>query len=389
MNEIIVQAKDFGIEPEKENELMGNLPQIKSERTILETQFSEIIKMDIESEKTSKLARDLRLKIKDNRTKGIEVWHKTTKNFFLRGGQFVDAVKNKEIAVNERMEESLLEIEKHFENIEKGRIETLQNERLSVLKEYVEDTTGLNFGTMDNDVWDAYFTTKKNQYDAKVAAEKQAEIDRIAKEKADQEEREKQRLENIRLKAEAEKRELEIKKEKERLAKIEAEKLAIRNKRNSELRPYIVFIRDYNSILELSESAYQKELSGIKIGAEQQWQSEIDERNKKALEYEKRESELRTQRAKAKLLEEELNRKKDEEAKLLKQQREDEETELLEAERLAKAPVKEVMNRWVDSFIISGIGTEKMNDEQILLCKNIINKFSSFKAWAKSEIEKL
>lgn len=153
MEVLKVNAKDFGIEPQKELELIGNLPQIQIEREVLINQYDEIIKLSIEDPATSKIAKELRLRVKENRTKGIEVWHKTTKNFFLKGGQFVDAVKNKEVAVNERMEANLEQIEKHFENLEKQRIAFLQKERVELISPYLEDVSNLQLGTMADDVW--------------------------------------------------------------------------------------------------------------------------------------------------------------------------------------------------------------------------------------------
>ena len=79
-------------------------------------------------------------KIYTNRTKGIDAWHKVNKDFYLRGGQFIDAIKRKEILVNEQMEEKLQEAEKFFENQEKQRIADLQESRLKLISEYIEMT---------------------------------------------------------------------------------------------------------------------------------------------------------------------------------------------------------------------------------------------------------
>lgn len=118
-NELTVNPVEFGIEENQANEMIGNLPQIKNERIVFETQYNEIIQMDIENSQTSKKARELRLLIQKNRTQGINVWHKNAKDYFLKGGQFVDAIKRVEVEVNERMETALEEIEKHQEIKEK------------------------------------------------------------------------------------------------------------------------------------------------------------------------------------------------------------------------------------------------------------------------------
>jgi len=217
-NEIVkVNASDYGLDENKAAELIKNLPQIITERDVFVTQFDEVIRLDINDPETAKKARELRLKVRDNRTKGIEVWHKTTKDFFLKGGQFVDAIRRMESAVNERMEADLEKIEKYQERLEREQVEKLRLARLSELQKYTEiEPVGL--GEMSEDVWNNYLLGQKITFEAKIEAEKKAEEERIAKEKADAEEREAQRLENIRLKKEAE--------EKERLAEIERKKNA-------------------------------------------------------------------------------------------------------------------------------------------------------------------
>lgn len=43
----------------------------------------------------------------------------------------------------------------------------------------------------------------------------------------------------------------------------------IKSQRRTELVPYIIYIRDYDKMLNMDEEAYQKELAEIKIGAQQ------------------------------------------------------------------------------------------------------------------------
>lgn len=180
MNELVlVNPKEFGIEESKANELIGNLPQIIKERAILEEQFDKVIKLDIEDSETIDKARELRLLVQKNRTQGINVWHKTTKDFFLKGGQFVDAIKRKENVVNERMENDLTQIEKHAEIKEQKRLEQLQQDRADKLSKYVENAFDLSLGMMEEDVFNAYYNSKKKEYEDRLAAEKKAEEERL------------------------------------------------------------------------------------------------------------------------------------------------------------------------------------------------------------------
>ena len=261
MSNLVVNPTEFGIEDAKANELIGNLPQIKSERDVLEQSFDQVIKMDIESPESSKAARELRLKIRDNRTKGIEVWHKTTKDFFLKGGQFVDAIKKKEIAVNQRMESALEEIEKYAENKEKERIEALRVERKEKVNPFIEFVPPVDLGTLSDEDFDKLFTGAKMQSDAKVEAEKKAEEERIAKEKAEAEERERIRIENEKLKAEAEERERQLAKER---AKSEAERKALEAKAKAEAEERERLEAELKAKKEAEEKAELEKLAELK-----------------------------------------------------------------------------------------------------------------------------
>jgi hypothetical protein len=215
MELVKIKASDYELEESKANELTAGLNVTLKERKLLIDEFDALSKLEVNKENIPKF-KELRLRIVKNRTLGIDKWHKAAKNYFLKGGQFVDAIKRKETAVNESMEEKLMGAEDHFENIEKERLTKLQGDRATKLSKYMEDAHERNLAGMDEDVWNAYFSTKKKEYEDMLAAEKKAEEDRIAKEKAEADERERIGKENIQLKKEAE--------EKERLAKIESEK---------------------------------------------------------------------------------------------------------------------------------------------------------------------
>lgn len=348
-----INPSEFGIEQTKANELIGNLPQLQSERDVLEAQYNEVIKMDIESVETSKLARELRLKIRDNRTKGLSMWHKTTKEVFLRAGQFVDAVKNREIAINERMESNLEEIERHFEIQEQKRKDSLREIRIEELSMYSEFVPfGIDLGAMNEDEYQKIFNGAKLQFDAKIALEEKEkqerieaerieaeriEAERIEEEKRIAEERriqaekiEAQRLENERLKKEAEKREAEMKAEREK-AEIERKKIAE---------------------LQAKKDAEQAE-------------------------------KIRLERIEKERIEKELQSKKDAEIQAEKERLSKIESERKEAEKLAKAPIKKQLLFWIDCF------QSPVDTIQNELSKEIIEKFESFKKWSKNQIENI
>lgn len=441
---IKINPSEFGLEETQAATITAGLTQIINEREILAANYAETIKLELVEANIPKF-KELRRKIADNRTKGIEKWHKTNKEFYLRGGQFVDAIKRKESAENERMEANLLECEKHFENLEKARLEALQQERSIQLESYeVENLQQMDLKIMSEDVFSAFLQVSKEKYLAKKEAERVAEEKRLAEIEAEKQRIEAQRIENERLKAEAEEREkkieeerkeaqrlLDIEKAKAEKARIEAEEKAkaerekqiqLHSKRNEELRPYIVLIRDYSKLLNSSEEDYQKELSDIKRGEQEriEFEKEQSEKRFKKMEafansfvgyikskgYEESvggfsfrghfigentysffnsENELEEMKERVDkhiesveskdLLEKHENERK--------QREEDELKAKKESEKLAKAPVKKQLNVWVGSFNLPEITAEHeaVND--------IKAKFAAFKDWATKQVENI
>lgn len=269
MNLVKVDPKEFGLEPKNVESIeQAFLPKI-AERKELEKVYQSVIAKEI-SEETCKEAGDLRKKLVKVRT-GIAEIHKSQKAFFLASGRFVDAWKNKETLPVEQMEETLSKIEKHFELIEAERLKKLQEDRVKQISPYIEDAEHRDLSSMDDDVWNAYFNAKKDDYLAKIEAEKKAEEERIAEEKRIEEERKKREAE---LKAEAEKLRIENEKllaeqkEKERIAeaermKREAEELE-RKKKELEKEDELARIQK-----ELEDKKRQEEEARIKAEKEE------------------------------------------------------------------------------------------------------------------------
>ena len=101
------------------------------------------------------------------------------------------------------------------------------------------------------------------------------------------------------------------------------------------------------------------------------------------IENEKLKLEIEKQQAENDKIAAELKAKQDVEILTQKQLEQQKENERIAAEKLAKAPIKEQLNTWLDSFIMPNT---EMQHEKIAL---IQAKFESFLAWAKKEIESI
>ena len=332
-----VDPKEFGLEVEQVSTIeQAFLPKIQ-EREALVAIYDQLITSELTPELCKK-AKEVRLKLVKVRT-GISDIHKTQKSFFLAAGRFVDAWKNKETLPVEQMEEKLSEIENYYINIEKAKKAQLQAERLLEVSKYTEYPANA-LGDMEIQVYEAYLQGLKVAHEAKIEAERKAEAERLAAIEAERLEQIRIKEENARLQAEAEQKEKELAAER---LKAEAERKALEEKARKEREEAesILKAEQEKARIEAEKAAKEKAALEAELKAKQQAEAEaVAKRNAEILAEEK--------------------------AKAL----------------AAKAPRKEKLTKWVESFEIPKFeNDEKAND--------ILSKFESFKTWAKSEIEKL
>ncbi len=105
----IVDPKDYGLDEKQGSEVEKEFLPVITERENLTSIYSDIVSKEITREIEAE-AYDLRLKLVKVRTNTDRI-HKAAKAFYLAGGKFVDAWKNKNNTIIEQMEEKLKEIE--------------------------------------------------------------------------------------------------------------------------------------------------------------------------------------------------------------------------------------------------------------------------------------
>ena len=437
MELVKVNAEDFGIEETKAQEISKQFKPMLDKMEDLEKSYNKIVKMKHSPEKEAK-AKRLRLDLQSVRT-GTASIHKAQKAFYLAGGRFVDAWKNAQLFASQGLEEKLKEIETKTEREEALKREELQLERKILISDYIDENSlnSLNFGAMDQEVWEAYFTQKKKDFEAIQEAERQA------KEKAELEEkrqsllnpylpfegqqtfenlsnfseklfnkllndakREKERAEE--LKRIEKERSLELRqfgnlvnweldfstmsksdyeayfadlqkqsKEIEEKAK-QAEKAQENiNQRIKELQPFTRFIKDLNKIVNLRKDEYSTKLKEIKAYAKKQEEKEAIEAKETAR------VKAENERIKARIA-------KDKEAREKAEKLESERLAKIEHEKaeLAKKGDKAIFDDWINSFelpeISSGLGENKQNLKK---WREIQQAFETFKKWSLAKIE--
>jgi len=267
---------------------------------------------------------------------------------------------------NERIAAQKAE-EERIKREEEQRIDNLHKERTKLAMPYYqfwsEFEITLHFGTQSDGDFNNFMARIEK---AKATYDLENEKLRKAKEEAE---------ENLRLIEETNKR-------------IEKERQEMLDKRGIELQPYIVFIRDYNALINSNEDNYQHQFKEIKKGAQDHWEFERKEQLRKQQEEEKKEAQLKAEREAKLKLEAELKAKADLEAKA-KAEAEQKEKERLAAEKkAAKAPIKEQLIIWMNSCELMPTPSIK-NEEAQAKVSEILLKYASFKKWANEQIESL
>ena len=278
----------IAVEPSKAKQIKETFLPMAEMLETFEERFNEII-----SESKNGITQDLSLKAKRLRLDVAQVRIETGK---LKDKQkekikiedkAIMAIHNILVWAVSEKEDKLKAIEKDAEIKEQKRLEALQLERVKIMLPYIEDAENRNFSEMEEDVFQAYFTTKKQAHLDLIEAEKKAEAGRIAKEKKEAEERKRIEAENAKLKAEREANEKKAEAERKERNKLEAEKLAKEAEAEKErLRVFNIskakheaelkIERDKAAKLEAENLATQKALEDAEKAKEASLQAELN-----------------------------------------------------------------------------------------------------------------
>lgn len=220
--ELITVIGNSELEENKLKNLLDKFSTFFDQANDFESRAREIVVTDESQKDMMSEARTMRLDLKDIRVK-TEKTRKELKEQSLREGKAIDGIANIIKAVVVPIEEHLERQEKFIENIENMTKDKVHQERIDKLSEYVEDVVVYNLREMSDEGFDQLLETSRAAIQAQRDAEKKAEDDRVAKDRANAEEKERMRLENERLKNEAEMAEVERKKVEDEKIKAENE----------------------------------------------------------------------------------------------------------------------------------------------------------------------
>ncbi len=214
-----LDATQFGVAKTEATQIEKAFVPMATKLREMEDEYNDIIGQEEITDDLALKARILRLSFVRIRTAADDA-HKEGKAKLLMATKAWDGLRNILKYAASDKEDALKKIEKHREIIEAERKEKLKQERESILAKYDSDFEHVQLGEMVDEVWENYLSGVKLAYDQKISAEKKAEEDRIAQEKAEAAEREKIRKENEKLKREAKAKEKKLAEER---TKVKAE----------------------------------------------------------------------------------------------------------------------------------------------------------------------
>jgi len=122
---VTLDHKEYGITETKATEIHKMFVPMLDKMVELECESNAIFSQEI-SEDVCIAAKELRNKYVKIRT-GTAKIHKELKDFYLKGGRFVDGWKNAQILASEGVEKKLKSIENHYENMKKEELKSLHN----------------------------------------------------------------------------------------------------------------------------------------------------------------------------------------------------------------------------------------------------------------------
>ena len=353
---IKIDATEFGIEQSKANVILAAFEASQVKMAELEPEYLEVIALPLEDPMTELKAADLLKKYVKVRT-GRNAVHKQEKDFFLNAGRFVDKIKNLGNAETEKREEKLEGIKNHYANLEKERIQKLADSRNELLKQFDFDGSQMNLGSMDENVWVSFLAGTELTYKQNKETEARLAAEKIAKEKAEAEEKQRLADENAKLKAEAEAKEKQLAEERAAAKKEADKKEAIR----------LAEQKKADELLEAQRKAAEAKAKKEKEIADAKLKAEREAKEK---------------------LEAELKAKQDAERKAEEAKQAEIKAQKAAEAKAAKAPDKEKILAYVDSFDPSVKFTVKTDEAKVVL-ENIHDKLLAFKKWANEQINTL
>ena len=278
-------AKEANVTPEVANNLNRSFaPMFSGARDII-AKSKQIVVTDVGQKLETKLAREYRLALKTLRVEADKA-RKGLKEESLRRGKAIDGFYNILLDIIAPEETRLEEQEKFAERKEQERKAALKVEREKALQPYGIDASFYALGEMTDEAWTQLLENTRTAHEAKLAAARKAEEERIRIENERLKEEARIREENERLKREAAAREEAARIERERhaaeRAEAEAKAKAERERVEAERKAQEEKARAEQERIRAEAEDARKKAEAAALKERQRLQAIADEEKKKA-----------------------------------------------------------------------------------------------------------
>lgn len=208
-NQIVTIIKESGVVETQADIIQSNFNTYFEQAKEWEKKARAIVITSVDQVEEMKQAREARLFLKNIRCDAKNK-HDELKEGSLRYGKAVDGVFNVLKALIEPTEEYLEHQEKFVERMESEAKEKVRQDREIALSPYIKDVSFYNLKDMSEAGYQELLNNSKTAYEMKIEIERAQEMDRIAREKVQAEEKAKMEIENKRLRAEAEEKDVQL-----------------------------------------------------------------------------------------------------------------------------------------------------------------------------------
>lgn len=168
----IIEPEQFGLTVEKAETILTHFAPKELEFKALINDYLPLLTMELsEAVEPAKELKKRYLSIE----KEINAIHKAEKDYYLNGGRFVDAQKNRYAVHITEHKKKLDEIIKHEELKKKAELKVLSYSRKELLSQYMESTDHLDLN-MSEEVFQAFLNSKKADFELAQENKKSDEI---------------------------------------------------------------------------------------------------------------------------------------------------------------------------------------------------------------------
>lgn len=209
MNELTQQIQISGVENETALSLENIFTPYFQQASEWKEKAEKLVITDASQVKEMQEAREARLALKNIRV-AVEKQRVALNEDGLRKTKAINGIANVIKFLIVPIEEHLQKQEDFVKIQEEQRKAQLKEDREKEMAQYEAETTFYDLANMPEETYLNLLTNAKEQYKLKQEVQRKIEEERIAREKAEAEERERVRIENERLRKEAEEREKAI-----------------------------------------------------------------------------------------------------------------------------------------------------------------------------------